>query len=1355
MKKIYLLLFSATLFLTVNAQLTGIKNIPGDYADLASAITALNAVGVGSGGVTLNVIAGNPQTVAGAALHLTTTGTSANRITIQGNGNTVNYTGTAGALDGVFVLNGSDYVTLDNFVIAGDATTEWGVALLTPTANNGCRNDSVMNMNITLVKTNAASVGIYTAHHTNALATALTATAFSGTNSYNKFMNNRIQNVYNGYSLTGFPAGAPYDLYDQQNEIGRTTGNISSISNYGGGGIQAQGVNAISQNKIKIYRTNINNAGGAIGTGILYGINLGAGTNSDVDVYNDTIALTSNATTSFMTGIICMMGGNGAGNTVNLYNNLVQNCNYTVSSSGEFRGIFAGAAATYTNIYNNTVTNNTLNTTGIISAIYFTGGSTTLNLKTDIYNNSITNNFRSPGTGGTSEFYAVFASTFAQLILTHDNIIDNNGNSALSSGRTFGYYNNATGIKEQIYNNQISNLTSGTGDLGGIFALTGNNNSYKSIYGNQIYNLSGSAQTGAIYADQFTDAKIYKNNIYNISGAGVSLPYSYGIGIGNNNNNVSNIYNNFISELKSPNSTNNNSIFGLWLVGTTASFINVYNNTVYLNATSVSTGTFGSAAAFLGFNPTNIILRNNILVNMSTPGPTGGASSAIVKAGTPVANYDILSSYNCLHAGAPAANRLIYSDGINNNETLAAFINRVNPREHASFTELPSFVNVATSPYDLHINPATATQCESGGTPIALVPTDYDGNARFNNAGYPIGTFTPTASDVGADEFGGNAMNDIATPRIDYTILGSDIVASNRTVTSFATITDPSAVNVTVGTRPRLYYKKSTNTNTFNDNTSATDGWKYVEASNAASPFSFTIDYTLLQGGITTAADIIQYFVIAQDLAATPNVSMNSGGFTLNPASVNLAAANFPITGTINQYTIVANSYAGAIPVGTAETITSLTNAGGLFALINAGVVSGDITATVTSDLAAETGTFALNEWKETGAGNYKLSIVPDGITIRTISGTSAAAALIRFDGADRATIDGRFGGSGNYLRIRNISNVMPGILLFNDAQNNVIRNTIIESGNTTLATQNTGGATQIGNSNVVNGNGNDNNTITYNEIRDRSDVIATPNIGIVALGSTTGALKLFNDNNTISNNNIHDFFSPTSNSQTAVHVGLGNTRFNIDSNSIYQTTARIYTTTLSSARGINIAQGSGTENYGGFNIRNNFVGGTSPMGGTNGNYWTMSSSGLIVNSFSGIAVTTGTLPTTISDNVIKNIDFTTVAPTTGFNVFTGIQTTQGIFNVNNNRVGAAAGTDSIRITVNTSTGPNATTFLAGLIAFNGVASGNTITNNSVGGITVAGTATTQMQPQWIQIQGTPAEPVIITNNLIGRIHLQ
>ena len=66
-----LLLLPAALLLALPARavLSGTKNIPGDYATLALATTDLNAQGVDTGGVTLNVLTGNPETApAGTAV---------------------------------------------------------------------------------------------------------------------------------------------------------------------------------------------------------------------------------------------------------------------------------------------------------------------------------------------------------------------------------------------------------------------------------------------------------------------------------------------------------------------------------------------------------------------------------------------------------------------------------------------------------------------------------------------------------------------------------------------------------------------------------------------------------------------------------------------------------------------------------------------------------------------------------------------------------------------------------------------------------------------------------------------------------------------------------------------------------------------------------------------------------------------------------------------------------------------------------------------------------------------------------------------------------------------------------------
>ena len=137
MKKIYQVLIIGLFFSSVTigakAQLTGTLNIPGAYATLALAITDLNAQGVGVGGVTLNLVAGTPQTApsggyvignAGNILVGATNPTAANPVVIEGNGNSITAftTQTAGSLnDAIFKLIGADYITLQNFTIQENA----------------------------------------------------------------------------------------------------------------------------------------------------------------------------------------------------------------------------------------------------------------------------------------------------------------------------------------------------------------------------------------------------------------------------------------------------------------------------------------------------------------------------------------------------------------------------------------------------------------------------------------------------------------------------------------------------------------------------------------------------------------------------------------------------------------------------------------------------------------------------------------------------------------------------------------------------------------------------------------------------------------------------------------------------------------------------------------------------------------------------------------------------------------------------------------------------------------------------------------------------------------------------------
>jgi hypothetical protein len=1333
------------------AQITGIKNIPGDYATLTLAVADLNTQGVGTGGAVFNVAAGYTETLAAPLVLTMTTNTPNvnNPLIIRKSGVAANplitaFTGVSTTLDGMFILNGVDYVTIDGIDLQENAANvtattqmEWGYALVKTSTTNGCMYNTIKNATVTLNKTNTATVGIYLGNHTSASLTGLTLASFAGTSSYNRFYNNTVQNVYNGFSLTGYGSPAPYDFYDQENEIGvdGLSTKRSRAINYGGGTNTANGIVTINQNKLKIFNTYIDNSGGAASTGTLNGIFTNTATNANVDIYNDTVVLSaSSAIGSAVVAINNAAGGTGAGNTVNIHHNLVNGCTYATNTSGLFRGIVSSATASYTNIYNNAVTNNSIPGTGELSGIYYSGSSVTLCLNVNINNNTISGNTKT-GAGGI--FCGVYATANTNTTNCYSNQILNNSAASTILG-VYGYYNAGVGLNENVYNNTISNLTGGSAEVTGMYVGNGFTTALtsKQVYGNTVNNIVGNntvnAGVNGIRMDYGTDNVVYNNNIYNLTNntATGGTPAVVGMNIDLNINTQNKIYNNFISELKAPNASNTNAIYGMWLQGSTISQIYASNNTIYLNATSVGAN-FGTAGITCTAAAPTIDLRSNVVVNSSTPAGTG-ITRALVRANTSVANYNLLSGHNCLYAGVPSASNLLFTDGTNNIQTIQAFKNLVGPREQASFTEIPPFINVAASPYNLHLQTGVATQCESGGKPTSFVTIDYDG-----------GTRNATTPDVGADEISG-LTTDIASPDIQYTLLTNSNAAATRVIPAFATITDPSGINVAPGTRPRLYYKKSTQANTFNTNTNATDGWKYVEASNATSPYAFTIDYSLLLTGGVVSGDVIQYFVTAQDLNATPRIGLNNGGFTTQPTSVNLAAANFPLTNTINQYTIVPAALSGVINVGPAELVTSLTNASGMFQAINSSTLSGNLTINITGDLTAETGTFALNQWAETGGSGYTVTIVPSAGVTRIISGSNAATGLIRFDGADRVNIDGRFGGSGTFLTFRNTSNAQPTISFINDAQNNTVQYSIVESGNpNTGATA--GGAILIGSTTGTSGN--DNITINNCEIRDRSDAAATPAIGIQCVGNSTGTLEQFNNNCNITNNNIHDWFFLNNANQFGLNVGLGNSGFAITGNSFYQTTTRTTTVSGAGMRAININNAAVGNTNGNFTVSNNFIGGTAP--GATGGDMTYTVSGVNVTQvFIGLNVTSGLIPNTIQNNTIRKIDFTTNSPGANTSMFIALNAGQGIHNINGNVIGAGTGNDLIKININA--GGASSSFLAGILAA-GVNGYYDIQNNTIGGITVGGTTTAgAIIPQWIQIQGTPTQNNIFSNNLIG-----
>ncbi len=1205
MRKLYLLVFALLCASSLFAQLTGTKNIPGDYPDLAAAITDLNTQGVGAGGVVLNLVAANPQSapaggyvIGGTGTAILTTTSTTNTVVIQGNGNTITASAalTAGALnDAIFKIIGADWITIKGFVMEENAAnstttaasnnmTEWGVAVLYVAATDGSQNITIEGNTIDLNRTYQNTFGIYVnaTHAAGTATTSATATGAAGGNHGLKIYSNNITDVNNGIVVVGPTAAA-----DQNDgvEIGGSVSTANTITNYGTTGTfsgyanvsgTVNGILIRNSKNFTVSNNSITSSNGGITAGTANGIHVPAFSNAPTGTFtnsvnNNIVSVKSGAASGAINGINILGTSASATSTLNVNNNDFNNFGHTVAGTAAITFLSNTGTHQFININGNTFTNLSVNTTGNVTFISNSMSSPTSGVK-NINGNSIVTAFNKTGAGGTVALYNDGGSSttgtsvqsnnnnFSNITVTGATTItgwfNNDGTGSTPSktitGNTFSNWTGGTssiivlqsnfGGNIDLSNNTISNI-SGQGAITGI--LQGSNGTIASstlsnntvsglvssgtggavigisfthgstaavISQNTIHTLSStgtsSAVTGINLSSSATANSVSRNKIYNLLSTGTTSLVS-GIAVATSGADL-NIFNNLIGDLRNTAASNGTTdvIRGIGFTGTsTGSNLNVSYNTIYLNAASTGTN-FTTSGIFHTISTTattaSLTLRNNIIVNVSTPNGTGKTVAYRRSAATAnsLNNYNAASNNNLFYAGTPGVNNVLFFNGTESAETLAdykaftATSGTMAPRDAASVSGNPPFLSTTGSDATfLHINPAIPTQVESGGIPIAGITTDFDGNTR--DASNP---------DIGADE-GSFTINDISGPSIAYTALQNTGCLTGASLS--ANITDASDVNVTAGTKPRLYFKRSSDPNT-------DAGWKYVEASNAASPFTFTLDYSLLAGGVA-AGQTIEYFVVAQDLASPVNVGINSGTFNSAPASVNLTGTVFPIGGTINSFDLVAGINT-TVTIGAAGTYPTITGTGGLFEAINNGALTANTVAEIIDAAITETGAVALNPIGY-GCSVAILTIRPAaGVTTVLSGSTAASSALIKISGADNVIIDGSNNGTNTRdLTIQNnstsantsaiwISSLGTGL----GAENITIKNTNIMAGSNTVATIHgiyVGGTTIT---TSATGDDNDNLTIQNNSINKAY-------YGIYAAAGATGV----NDNLTIKGNSI------------------------------------------------------------------------------------------------------------------------------------------------------------------------------------------------------------------------------------------
>jgi hypothetical protein len=1058
-------------------------NVVGNTTETVSASLDSSGNGTGSSytSITIQPSGGASRTITGAFVGHLINLNGADNVTIDGlntGGNSLTISNTALGVSSAirFILDAKNN-TITNCTITGSTTvsTAAGVIFFSTGSASGNDNNIISNNNISAAGSNLPQ---------NCILSSGTSTAVD--NSGNTVTGNNISDFFNASGATNgiliTTANSGWTI--NNNKIFQTASRTYTTGNTHNGIVISSGSGYTVTGNTIGYATSGGTGTytmlGSVATRFI-GINITAATTTAVtSVQGNTVTAISLATSSGATtinGVLCginILGATNA-NVGNITPNVIGGSSGTgllsavpTTTQGTVVGINTSSTATVV-IQNNVVggltsSGSTAAVAGGVLGVNISGVAASLTVTGNTIGNSTAENLRGGTTGLTTGSSVVSGISFTSAP-TIANITNNTIQNLVSYGTgTAGFArgiatNSAAGsasvftisgntISNVASNSTLGTVTNGFASVNGITLAVGN---ASSISGNTIFNLSntntgvGGYIVAGIGIANGTNTSVKNNIIYNLSNASTSVTVTGpGIAAGivvRSGTTSDTVANNMIT-LGAGQTTNTSFIGIMCNHGTTPDPINyIYYNTVSISGTA-SSGAQPSMGFYRGdFSVTAktqiTFVKNNVFDNARTGGT--GKHYAIAN------NYGATTSATGWTAGNSDNNVLNSASsstvGYWTTDQDFAGWKSASSCDFSSVTAVAiTYTNAATGNLRFNMG-VTPTQLESGGTVLTGVTTDIDGFARPKPA--PVnggGTFP----DFGASESDMVPL-DLTGPNISYGLIPAGVVASSRTLTGFATITDNSGVNVTPGTRPRVYYKKSTDANAFVGNTSGDNGWKWVEASNAATPFNFTIDYTIINGGSIAVADVIQYFVVAQDLAPAATVSSNpSLGFAGTSVAVISSAPTTP-----NSYTIGA-TFPSVVYLGAgagSPNYPSFSGAAGLFNAINTSVVASDVTVIVQNN-TVEDGTVSLNEFTK----GYRIFVVPGAASVFTFEGTTAAAndALLELNGADDFLIDGRFGGAGKFLRFVNnnatASGTGPILRFINDSRRSGIGYCTLES---------------------------------------------------------------------------------------------------------------------------------------------------------------------------------------------------------------------------------------------------------------------------------------------------------------------
>lgn len=671
----------------------------------------------------------------------------------------------------------------------------------------------------------------------------------------------------------------------------------------------------------------------------------------------------------------------------------------------------------------NSILNNTTGQThGIIT---FYGGTVPTN---NIVSNNLVANITTTGTTATNALYGIYMqgsgtppNSVGAIQILNNTVRNLTTSTAATNVATAGIIMNINSPGQLLANNTIHSIanvaTATAGQATGIY-FTGGTLATATYTKNLIHSLSIANSLGTIGVSGILAAAgtaSYTNNMIRLgidaNGNSLTLPMLI------------------------------NGIYDVSLGGT------FYHNSIYIGGNNVTSAAANNTFALnsqVVTNPRTFV--NNIFYNARSNATTGGTHYAIQVGGTGLNPAGLSCNYNLYDA--PNTGGVFGRYAAANVSSLGAWKTTVGTDQN-SLLGNPQFVNPtgSSATLNLHIsssNPTPIEQAGYGGL-ANVVTDDYDNQVR--NSLSPV--------DIGADA--GNfipAVADEAAPVIIYNNLPNTCALGTINLT--ANIVDNTGVETAAPDRPRIYFRKNAGT-WFSQAGILSSG----NALNGTWDFAIT---PATMGGVTNG-DVIQYYVIAQDIMPTPNVGSTAMTAVATDVNSIITHPTVPFSFTIT------NVLSGTYDVGVGGDFTTLTAAVNAY---NIACLAGPVTFRLTDANYSASETFPITILHNPDASSVNtLTIKPAAAVSPTIANSTQAHTL-RMNGCNYITIDGSnvSNGTTRNLTITNTFATGTSVIWLTSASatdpalNNTLKNCLLigNTGTSTVAGILAGSSAAIGN---------------------------------------------------------------------------------------------------------------------------------------------------------------------------------------------------------------------------------------------------------------------------------------------------